>query len=104
MKVILSVKLGKENYQWGKDSTVLFKTVEWSAIPSSSEATIQFGVSEDGESGQISAYRPQIYWDTTGTVHIGMECLNLQDEYEDVVQLAVREGFLTYEHWKASEV
>jgi hypothetical protein len=103
MKVVLSIRLAKEEHQWGENSEVLFKTTEWDAIPPSSEATIQFGVSEDGESGLISAYRPQIYWDTTGTVHIGMECLNLRDEYEDVKQLALNEGFLPFSEWKDNE-
>ena len=99
MKVILSVTLSENDTEWAPHSETLFKTAEWDAIPSG-DATIQFGVSEEGETGSVSTYDPRIYWDTSGVVNIGLRSLNLREEYDAIRECALRDGFLPYKEWK----
>ena len=100
MRVILSVELCEKQFFAGKRE-VLFKTVEWDAIPvEGSGAVMQFGKSEEGETGVVSAHEFHVYWDTTGVVNIGMKIQDLGDEFEDIMRCAMREGYEHHVVWK----
>ena len=100
MKVILSVELCEKVAYAGKRE-VLFKSAVWDAIPVEGTGTVmQFGQSAQGETGIVSANEFHVYWDTTGVVNIGMRIENLGDEFEDIMQCAMREGFAHWVAWK----
>lgn len=72
--------------------TRLRKKIEWIVPPSRGEIVF-VGANEHGENAGINSTVRQVAFSTDGSIDVELELCNLREEYEEILELLLRDGF-----------